>query len=125
MRVPGNPLRGRPVGSSRIPVLLALRGEMRGTRLPLRDGCTVIGRDPAECHVVYASSATAISRRHCTITWRASTGELLLEDDGSSNGTYVRRGERLDPLQPMPVLPGVQFWLGTPDELWQITGADE
>ncbi len=63
----------------------ALTGEIRPAGSPLQ-----IGRD-TNCDVVLAD--LAVSRRHARIRWQDA--ELVLEDLGSSLGTWVN-GERVE-----------------------------
>ena len=71
-----------------------------------------VGRDPAECHLVFDQSEwPMVSRRHAE--FRAKDGRCLLVDTNSSYGTYIN-GQRI--MQPSEVQPGarVQFGAGGP-----------
>jgi ABC transport system ATP-binding/permease protein len=52
-----------------------------------------------------------VSSRHAHIYWDSAAGQWMLEDLGSTNGTYLR-GERLSPGWPVPVQPGDAIYLG-------------
>lgn len=56
-----------------------------GTRLPLRSGDTILGRDPAGGVRI---DAPTVSRRHARISIAGS--EATIEDLDSKNGTFVR-----------------------------------
>jgi pSer/pThr/pTyr-binding forkhead associated (FHA) protein len=73
--------------------------------LTFRGRALVIGRDP-ECDQVV--DLPFVSGRHARLT--SSGGKIVLQDLGSSNGTYVN-GQRVD--QPVVVVPGDQIRLGT------------
>lgn len=64
--------------------ILILRGPNSGRRFALAADCTLIGRQPDVA--VYLESL-AVSRQHACIVHRE--GQYLVEDTGSSNGTYV------------------------------------
>ncbi len=51
-----------------------------------------------------------VSRRHARITLR--NGEYFLEDQGSTNGTFVNRGKRLLPGQPRPLAENDEIIVG-------------
>ncbi|HEV7376248.1 MAG TPA: FHA domain-containing protein, partial [Pyrinomonadaceae bacterium] len=71
-----------------------------------------IGRDPAECHVVFNQSEwPMVSRRHAE--FRFKNGRCLLVDTNSSFGTFLN-GRRI--TEPSEVQPGarVQFGAGGP-----------
>jgi ABC transport system ATP-binding/permease protein len=52
-----------------------------------------------------------VSSRHAHLFWDAAAGQWMLEDLGSTNGTFLR-GERLFPGTPVPVQPGDAIYLG-------------
>uniref|UniRef100_A0A7V3KMZ3 FHA domain-containing protein n=1 Tax=candidate division WOR-3 bacterium TaxID=2052148 RepID=A0A7V3KMZ3_UNCW3 len=52
----------------------------------------------------FRNSAT-VSRRHARLTINRETGEVIIEDLGSTNGTYIN-GERLEPQKPYKIQPG-------------------
>lgn len=73
---------------------------------------TKVGRDPAECHLVFDQSEwPMVSRRHAE--FRAKDGRCLLADTNSSYGTFIN-GQRI--MQPVELQPGmrVQFGAGGP-----------
>jgi pSer/pThr/pTyr-binding forkhead associated (FHA) protein len=51
-----------------------------------------------------------VSRRHARITF--SDGKYLLEDLGSTNGTFVNRGKRLTPGARQPLNDGDEIIVG-------------
>lgn len=71
-----------------------------------------IGRDPAECHLVFDQSEwPMVSRRHAE--FREQDGRCMLVDTNSTYGTFIN-GQRT--TQPVEVRPGVrvQFGAGGP-----------
>lgn len=76
---------GLPPGAA---VLLALRGPSEGTRLQLDpgDGVVTVGRSPEA--VLFLDDVT-VSRRHAE--FRPDSGDWVLVDVGSLNGSYVNR----------------------------------
>ncbi len=51
-----------------------------------------------------------ISRKHAKII--SKNGQFFLEDLGSLNGSYINRGERLTPGEPLPIKTGDEIILG-------------
>ena len=80
-------------------------GPNSGTTYPLNAPITIIGRD-ASCDFVI--SDVVISRQHAKLTLQG--GRCLIEDMGSSNGTFIN-GNRLG-SSPVPLAPGDQIQLG-------------
>lgn len=56
----------------------------QGSRIPLKQGETIVGRSP---HCTVVISNRRISRQHCSLTLEHDT--LRVSDLGSSNGTWV------------------------------------
>lgn len=69
--------------------LEALNGPDKGALFDLREGETLLGRDPAQCTIPI--DAVAVSRRHASITWTGSG--FFVEDLKSRNGTLLNDGE--------------------------------
>lgn len=62
-----------------------------------------------------------VSHRHCMLTAGAD-GEVQLTDLGSSYGTFVGSGQRLNANSPMTLHRGDTFWLGSKEQMFRITG---
>lgn len=66
------------------PSLLVVKGPQMGYDFLLNDGVTTIGRDPKAD--IFLNDRT-VSRKHATLT--QVSGTVILQDQGSLNGTYV------------------------------------
>ena len=62
-----------------------------------------------------------VSHRHCMLTAGAD-GEVQLTDLGSTYGTFVGSGQRLNANSPMTLHRGDTFWLGSKEQMFRITG---
>jgi DNA-binding NtrC family response regulator len=71
-------------------------GTTRTVALPAR-GTVGIGRDPEQA---VRLDDSAVSRHHATLT--LETSSVVLEDEGSANGTVVVRGDGDDTVEPNP-----------------------
>lgn len=65
--------------------LVVERGPRAGMTYVLNNGTTTVGRDPNSD--IFLNDIT-VSRHHCRFV--ADAGSLVVEDSGSTNGTYVR-----------------------------------
>src|SRR5581483_11297351 len=102
------------------PALRGLSGQYSGVAIPL-DGATVLGRDPHAANVVFTSDADSVSKRHCSIRYDASRAVFVIEDLGSTNGTFVGSGERLVAGQPRDLRSGEKFWIGDQRNQFAVT----
>jgi diguanylate cyclase (GGDEF)-like protein len=96
--------------------LTLLTGPSAGEIFAVERGETVLGRDP-EADVVFDD--VAVSRRHARIV-KEPSGELILEDLDSTNGTFV--GGEL--VSRRVLRPGDQIQLG-PNVLYRFAMTDE
>ncbi|MGH9822057.1 MAG: FHA domain-containing protein [Blastocatellia bacterium] len=124
---PNNQPLNQPYGQpyrSAVPVLKALNdsnGEFAGRTTPVDQHGLTLGRDPVSCHVVLPASLSDVSKRHCSLKYDGVSGEFILEDLGSRNGTFVfacGKQERLLPGNPKRLRPGDRFFLGDPKILF-------
>lgn len=83
--------------------LVVEKGPRAGMTFVLADGITTIGRHPESD--IFLDDVT-VSRHHCRIS--STEGTLMLEDSGSTNGTYVD-GTRVDRA---PLRPGARLLVG-------------
>ncbi len=70
----------------------------------------VIGRDSSRCTVVFPLDTAGVSGIHCEITFDGST--IYLNDLGSSYGTFLSSGTKLNPNTPIKISNTDKFYLG-------------
>lgn len=87
--------------------LVVTAGSLAGTRIPLSDSSVLIGRAPTSTLVINDDFA---SSRHARIFQQA--GEWLVEDLGSTNGTFVG-GQQISGPLPLSVGSTVQIGQST------------
>lgn len=102
------------------PVLRALEGHFRGNVVELTEEPLTIGRDPRVCQLVFPANMTDIGRKHCIVRYDKKAHVFLLEDCGSTNGTFLRAGERIDPGRPQRLQPGERFYLSNPMTTFEV-----
>jgi len=93
------------------PRLCGIEGEHAGASYKLLDRRLLIGRDAVQCGVVFPYEAGEVSRRHCTVRYNPEANVFLLEDHGSSNGTFLASGIRLEPGKQYELHDGDRFSL--------------
>lgn len=102
------------------PRLCGIGGEHAGTCYRVLDRRLSIGRDPSQCGIVFPYEAGEISRRHCTLRYSADSGLFFLEDHGSSNGTFLSNGERLEPGKVYELQAGDRFCLSGTEHWFEV-----
>jgi len=95
--------------------LICLKGEYKGSEIPLNQNSLIMGRDPEQANLILSS--TGISRKHARITFRPETGDFLLEDMGSHNGTFLKDSSKK--ISSAVLKPGDVFIMGKQDAVFQ------
>ncbi len=94
------------------PALVGMVGQYAGSSIALDAGPSTLGRDHSNVNLVFPPDANAISKRHCRVSWDVARRVFVLEDLGSTNGTFLASGERVNPGQPRDLRPGDRFYIG-------------
>jgi hypothetical protein len=79
----------------------------------------IIGREAGFCDICLPSSASSVSRQHARVSLAPDEAQVLVEDLGSKNGTWVPSVGWLTGEAPFVSASEITFWLGTPD--WSFT----
>jgi hypothetical protein len=107
------PMPARPVGmTGSRPSIHGIAGQYAGKSFSLDAGPSVLGRDQRISNLVFAPEAHSISKRHCTVSWDGARRTFVVQDLGSTNGTFLATGERLTPGQPRDLPAGGRFFIG-------------
>lgn len=105
--------------------LVIERGDGPGTEFSLANDESIIGRWDADNGIFpdvdldAFDSDAKVSRRHARII--RSGASYMIEDLGSTNGTYVNRGRRLLPGNPQPLADGDEVIVGKTFLRFQIS----
>lgn len=101
-----------PGPQQKVPVVRSFSAQHSGRSVPVRDGQMVIGRVRNECGIVFAEGTPGVSARHCSVSFDNGTGCFTLTDLGSTYGTFLENGQRLNPGVPCQLRTGDRFYLG-------------
>ena len=88
--------------------LICTRGNFAGTTFPI-NGILSIGRDPKRCQIVFPNETQGISSLHCEL--RQQGPVITLTDRGSSYGTFLAGGRKLNNNESVTLKPGDSFYL--------------
>lgn len=114
---PVQPAHAPAPAPQKVPVLRSLAQQHNGVRIPIQGRQILIGTSQGECQVVFRPGTPGVSRRHCSISWDAATGDFILTDLGSSFGTFLENRQKLAQGVPTRLRPGDRFYLGSPENL--------
>ena len=90
---------------------------LSGKSFPIR-GKLVIGRDPAKCQAIYPAKTPGISGAHCAVQEIAEGA--VVTDLGSSYGTYLENGTKMEPNKPYTIPTGEAFYLASKDNGFRV-----
>lgn len=110
----------RPVAAPLAPALRGISGEFAGNTVPLGEEPLTIGRDPRVNQLVFPPTASGVSNRHCVVRYDRALGAVVIEDLGSTNGTYLASGLELRPGEPRALKAMDRFYLGDPVNLFEV-----
>lgn len=91
--------------------LRGLSGPLAGETF-LINGMALVGRNP-QCDISFPGSTAGISGRHCQLI--VTEEKAAICDVGSSYGTFLKNGVRLQPNQKYFIRPGEVIHLGNPN----------
>lgn len=108
-----------PVGNvARRVIVNCVRGALIGRSFELNQkGSLLIGRD-ASAGAMYPQNTRGISGRHCEVI--SSGGKIVIVDRGSTYGTYLADGRKLEPNVPYDVKNGTVFYLASRENKFEI-----
>ena len=79
---------------------------------PIPEDGLVFGRDPYLCGVLFSPKEPAVSRCHCSVRYNTQTDTFLLEDLGSSYGTFTADGQKIKASSFAVLKNGDKFYVG-------------
>jgi len=104
------------------PLLRGLAGQYAGMEIELNDEPLAIGRDPRMSQLVLTEGTgwDEVSGRHCTVTYDFEKKYFLLEDNWSSNGTFVAPRREVKPGGPVLLRNRDRFYLSTENIMFEV-----
>lgn len=96
--------------------ILGVRGQLKDKEFSL-DKDVIIGRDPATANVLYAPDYAKISRTHVKLEMLQGKN-VYITDMGSTGGTYMGDGTKLEAGKTYILKLGACFYLTDEDEMF-------
>lgn len=93
-------------------VIRSMSAQHAGKAFPVGKAPVVIGRNPAECVVIFKEGTPGVSGKHCSIYYSSDTGVFTLTDLDSTYGTFLSNGMKLTANSPINLKSGDSFYVG-------------
>ena len=94
------------------PVARSLSPQHGGLSVSVSTTPILVGRDRTKCAIAYADGTAGVSGRHCSIAFDLSTQSFVVTDLGSTYGTFLMNGQRLQANVPCRLKVGDSFYVG-------------
>lgn len=93
-------------------VVRSMSAQHNGAAFPVGKAPVTIGRNKASCVIIYQEGTQGVSGVHCSVSFDSETGAFTLTDLGSTYGTYLVNGQKLNPNTPVVLRAGDSFYVG-------------
>ncbi len=93
-------------------VIRSMSAQHNGKVFPVGKAPVTIGRNKASCVIVYQEGTQGVSGVHCSVSFDSTTAAFTLTDLGSSYGTYLINGQKLNANSPVVLRSGDSFYVG-------------
>lgn len=100
--------------------LRCLSGEFAGAIFSVGSGGLTLGRNPVSCQIVFHKNSRGISQQHCFVTYNPQTGLYVINDLGSTYGTFSIEKGQIKKGIPAVLAPGDRFYLGKRENLFEV-----
>ena len=98
-------------------VIQGVSGLLNGKTYMLTAGTPLIfGRRTGKCNVLFKNETKGISGLHCKVKWY--NGKVLIKDLGSTYGTWLNEGTRLEPNKYYELPDQGVFYLGSKENMF-------
>lgn len=89
-----------------------LSSQHNGKIFPVGKAPVMIGRDTSKCIIVYQENTSGVSGVHCSVSFDSATGVFTLTDLGSTYGTFLSNGQKLNANSSVILRAGDSFFVG-------------
>lgn len=111
-------MKGLSDSSNGMIAINCVRGALEGQKFEIGAGGKLLfGRD-GQAQVKYPQNTKGISGRHCEII--CNNGKVALVDKGSTYGTYLVDGRKLEPNIPYEIKNGTVFYLASRENKFEV-----
>ena len=101
------------------PIVRSLAPQHSKKKIALGGDTILLGRG-ADCKIIFAEETPGVSTRHCSIAWDSDTLSFKVRDLGSTYGTFLETGMKLETNKEYRLKPGDSFYLGDKENLIKL-----
>lgn len=101
-------------------VIRSMSSQHGGRAFPVGKSPVVIGRNAAECAIVFQEGTRGVSGKHCSVSYDSDTNVFTLTDLGSTYGTFLGSGMKLTANSPINIKPGDIFYIGEKANVFKV-----
>ena len=99
--------------TGKVATITGVAGFYKGQSFDIEDGENIFfGRDPEYCNVIFASTETAVSRKHCSVKYIGMSDSFLVTNY-SKNGVFFGDGQKIEAGASRMLQKGCVISLGT------------
>lgn len=102
----------QPAKKAKQATVRSMSAQHNGVGYPIGTSPILVGRDGANCTIVYREGTPGVSGRHCSIGWDPHTEEFLITDLRSTYGTFLMNGQKLQANVPYHCKSGESIYIG-------------
>ena len=117
----GKTVPARQVQDAKVPspVIRSLAAQHGGKKVQIKNDPVVIGRNK-DCTIVFRDDTPGVSSKHCAISYDKAAGAFIVKDMGSTYGTFLDSGMKLDPNRTYRLKAGDTVYLGDKANLLKV-----
>lgn len=101
-------------------VIRSMSAQHNGAAFPVGKAPVTIGRNRASCVIIYQEGTQGVSGVHCSVSFDSATGSFTLTDLGSTYGTYLINGQKLNANAPVVLRSGDSFYVGDKSNVCRV-----
>lgn len=105
---------------ARGPIARSLASQHNGLKVSVGTDPIIIGRDPSVCAIIYKEGTVGVSGKHCSLRFDLQNQSFVVTDLGSSYGTFLLNGTKLQPNVPCNLKVGDSFYVGDRTNIIQV-----
>lgn len=94
-----------------VPAVRSLSAQHSGNKVHIKGEPVEVGR-ASDCGIIFREDTPGVSGKHCSVSWDKSTKDFVLIDLGSTYGTFLESGQKLDAKSAYHLKAGDSFYLG-------------